>query len=142
MKGAKNTGGKSYLPKGFPQGGNFSPFLSVVQLALLRAQKFALLLMYADDGLFYAMKRIAVQRVVNLFRDIGIEVNMEKSGWVRENWKWRKPLKFLGLEYDGVEKKLRASTREGATLEFDKHGLVDAARLARITGKAVAGDRP
>lgn len=80
MKGAKNTGGHAYLPKGFPQGGNFSPFLSVVQLALLRAQKFALLLMYADDGLFYAMKKIAVQRIVNLFRDIGVDIQPEKSG--------------------------------------------------------------
>lgn len=56
---------------------------------------------------------------------------------MRENWKWRKPLKFLGLEYDGATKTLRASTREGATIKFDKQGLVDTAQLAKVTGRAV-----
>lgn len=80
MKGAKNTGGYSYLPSGFPQGGNFSPFLSVVQLPLMRVLSFIMLLMYADDGLAHAMKKFKEQTIVNMFRGIGIEVNLEKSG--------------------------------------------------------------
>jgi len=59
----------------------------VTQLALIKDITFALLLMYADDGLFYGMKKFAAEQVVALFRGIGIDVNLEKSGWVRENWK-------------------------------------------------------
>lgn len=56
-------------------------------MALIKDITFALLLMYADDGLFYGMKKFAAEQVVALFRGIGIDVNLEKSGWVRENWK-------------------------------------------------------
>lgn len=34
-----------------------------------------------------------------------------------------RPLKFLGLEYDGTADRLRARTRKGADLVFDKHDL-------------------
>lgn len=44
----------------------------------------------------------------------------EKSGFVKRGGTWLKPLKFLGLSYDGIKGKLLASTRGGATLEFDK----------------------
>jgi len=44
-----------------------------------------------------------------------------------------KPLKFLGLTYDGKKDKLYAATRNGSTLEFDKQELVDAI-AARETG--------
>jgi hypothetical protein len=37
-----------------------------------------------------------------------------------------KPLKFLGLEYDGKLDKLRAKTRKGSTLEYDKQDLLKA----------------
>jgi hypothetical protein len=44
-----------------------------------------------------------------------------------------KPLKFLGLTYDGKKDKLYAATRKGSTLEFDKEELVEAV-AARETG--------
>jgi hypothetical protein len=36
-----------------------------------------------------------------------------------------KPLKFLGLEYDGQENQLRSQTRSGKSLLFDKEGLIE-----------------
>jgi len=93
---------------------------------------FATLLMYADDGLFYGMKKFTEKQVVAAFRGIGIDVNLEKSGWIRENWKWRKPLKFLGLEYNGEIRQLRSSTREGATLKYDKAGLIESANKPEL----------
>lgn len=47
-----------------------------------------------------------------------------KSGWVR-NEEWVKPLRFLGLEYDGRENQLRSQTRSGKSLLFDKEGLIE-----------------
>jgi hypothetical protein len=41
-----------------------------------------------------------------------------------------KPLKFLGLEYDG--KTLKANTRKGSKLVFDKEDLVIALRDREI----------
>lgn len=38
---------------------------------------------------------------------------------------WLKPLKLLGLVYDGEEGTLRASTRKGSKLLYDKGDLVD-----------------
>lgn len=52
------------LPRGFPQGGNISPFLSVMQLAIKGSPKFADLLMYADDGLFYSDRKFTEEDVV------------------------------------------------------------------------------
>lgn len=52
---------------------------------MMKPVLFALLLMYADDGLFYGMKKFAEEQVVAAFREIGIDVSLEKSGWVREN---------------------------------------------------------
>jgi len=37
-----------------------------------------------------------------------------------------KPLKFLGLVYDGVSDTLEAKTRKGATLRYDKQDLLKA----------------
>lgn len=41
---------------------------------------------------------------------------------MKDNYKWIKPLKFLGMEFDGES--FRASTRKGASLVYDKAGLV------------------
>lgn len=46
--------------------------------------KFAKMLMYADDGLFYSDSPFTEEDVVRHFQSLGIEINLEKSGWVRE----------------------------------------------------------
>jgi hypothetical protein len=55
-------------------------------------------------------------------KSAGIEYAKEKCDWVKWDGKWLKPLKFLGLEFDGQT--LKAKTRKGSELVFDKHNLV------------------
>lgn len=55
----------TYVSVGFPQGGNVSPFLSVIQLAMNGDPPFASLLMYADDGLFYSNKKFTETDVIS-----------------------------------------------------------------------------
>jgi hypothetical protein len=76
----KNSGGRYYMPTGFPQGANIPPFLSILQLTMAGEPKFAQLVMYADDGLFYSDAPFTEQDVVDHFAGIGIEVSLEKSG--------------------------------------------------------------
>jgi hypothetical protein len=52
--------------KGFPQGASISPFLSVLSLTALRP-KFADIIMYADDGIFYSDEPFEEQDIVDLF---------------------------------------------------------------------------
>lgn len=121
------------LMKGFPQGANFSPFLSIIQLTLLGDPLFASLLMYADDGLFYSKKKFNELDVHRFFKKLGAKVNWEKSHWIRHNYVWQRPLQFLGLCYDGHLKELRASTREGSVLKFD----TDKKTLVQVVADAV-----
>jgi hypothetical protein len=59
--------------------------------------------------------------------EMGIEYSEEKSGFVKKDGVWLKPLKFLGLEYDGSTDRLYSNTRNGARLELkDKESLVKA----------------
>ena len=62
--------------------------------------KFADILMYADDGLFYSQRKFRPEEVENFFAMLGLSIQPKKSGWVRENLHWHKPLKFLGLVYE------------------------------------------
>lgn len=55
-----------------------------------------------------------------------IFINEDKSGPVKLGGAWLRPLKFLGMEYDGNKQTFRASTRKGATLEFDSLRAVHA----------------
>ena len=52
------------------------------------------------------------------YQSYGIELSPSKCGWVKRNNVWLKPLKFLGLTYDGVADTLTASTRNGSTLSI------------------------
>jgi hypothetical protein len=70
----------SYLPTGFPQGANISPFLSIIQLAMRGTPKFADILMYADDGLIYAKKKFDAIQVQEFFKELGLNIAPEKSG--------------------------------------------------------------
>jgi len=116
--------------KGVPQGAPTSPFLSNISLndSLLAIWKE--IVQYADDGLAYGEK--LTQKVIDdmfssvVFKLCGIILSVEKSGWVKREGKWLKPLKFLGLEYDGVTNQLRANTRKGSKLVYDKASLLEA----------------
>jgi len=86
-------------------------------------------LMYADDGLRYGnfLPEVPIQGEGHLdsheafyenMKTSGVEFNLDKSGWVKRSGQWRKPLKFLGMEYDPFKKVFRSLTRKGNTLEF------------------------
>lgn len=84
LVGEKATRGRNnretYLPTGFPQGANISPFLSIMQLTHEPAPLFAKILMYADDGLFYSDKPFSPRKVAEHFREMGLCIAPEKSG--------------------------------------------------------------
>lgn len=82
--------------------------------------------MYADDGLFYSDKKFSAKDVEDFFAEMGLTVHPTKSRWVRENYKWIRPLKFLGLVYQPLTGDLWSSTREGVAIKFDKKDLVQA----------------
>lgn len=68
---------------------------------------------YADDPIFYGDRPFEIK-----FNDErGILEAENKASWIKKDGKWLKPLKFLGLEYNGLENTLKAHTRNGATLE-------------------------
>jgi len=96
---------------GVPQGSNTGPLLALIPLIDFLSQKSSI--SYADDGLFYSNKPFEI-----LDRpEWGIYLHKDKSGWVKWDGNWLKPLKFLGLTWNG--KSLRASTRKGSTLLAD-----------------------
>jgi hypothetical protein len=113
--------GNSFIPfnsfnialYGLPQGLGLSPYLSSMVLdSALKAGT----VMYADDGLLFGSDKEIMKRLERFKEDIaesGIELSAEKTDWVKYKNKWLKPLKFLGVEYDGKTDILRASTRNG-----------------------------
>lgn len=97
---------------GVAQGAPTSPLLSILTLKEFLSQQKSL--SYADDGIFYGEKKFEIKDQP----EKGILLHPTKTMWVKEGGKWKKPLKFLGLEYDG--KTLRARTRKGSTLVLGK----------------------
>jgi len=101
---------------GVPQGAPTSPFLSIITLKdFLSDQKDwkgkqVDSISYADDPVFFGDNPFTIKDDPKS----GIILHPEKSGWVKYGGEWLKPLKFLGLEFDGRE--LHANTRNGSKL--------------------------
>lgn len=125
-----------FKQEGVPQGSPTSPFLSNLALeeGLMERSNIECI-QYADDGLFYSSRDFKIPEENTSMNMASVEFNKEKSGWIKRKGVWLKPLKFLGLTYDGIEDKLFASTRKGATLEFDKDKLVEAIAYRDSEGK-------
>jgi len=119
-----------YRVRGVPQGAPTSPLLATLTLEGSILDRPGLeAIMYADDGLYYG--NIGDTPIITPNSGMttsNIYFNVSKSGWVKRNGEWLKPLKFLGLEYDGVADVLRAKTRGGSDLLYDKSELVKAYR--------------
>jgi len=94
--------------KGVPQGSNLGPLLALLPMREFLCQMSSV--SYADDGLFYSDEPFEIYDMPQL----GIVLHPEKSGWVKSDGEWLKPLKFLGLVLDREE--LRAETRKGSRL--------------------------
>ena len=84
---------------GVPQGFNQSPILSTISLLsfLLTPENNEHVIQYADDGLIFSPQaEIMLQSPAGS----GITTKAAASGWVKQNNVWKKPLHFLGLEYN------------------------------------------
>jgi hypothetical protein len=127
---------------GVPQGAPTSPFFSILVLDRIMKMNCNLFeverVEYADDGLLFSNEpletlgkdltnpNISKDPVIRAIHDntmlrANIKYSEEKSGYVKIDGKWVKPLKFLGLTYDGDLDELRASTRKGSELIFDEN---------------------
>ena len=117
-----------YRVRGVPQGAPTSPTLSLLGLHESVLDRPGIdTIMYADDGLYYGdLSNTPLITPNSGIVSANIRFNLNKSGWVKKEGKWLKPLKFLGLVYDGEKEKLQAKTREGSELIFDKMNLVKA----------------
>lgn len=95
---------------GVSQGNPLSPVLSTLLLnPLLLFGKFSLLykiLMYADDGILYAISPdVEITEILKFPPESGIEIHPTKSKWVKRfsnplwypTGEWLSPLKFLGV---------------------------------------------
>lgn len=101
------------LETGVAQGSPTSPIsvLPITQLWVNEGKRIGShTIMYADDSVDFSMQPIDK----DIPKDTGIIINETKSGYVKWAGKWLKPLKFLGLTFDGQQ--FRASTRKGSTL--------------------------
>lgn len=127
----ENEGYELYRSKGVPQGAPTSCGLSTYNLLDLFKKWYGRLVMYADDGL--AFPKLSLESPKLDVPEAGVLVQHSKSGWVKKDGVWLKPLKFLGLQFipagvapleeDDVKShpRLRAATRSGAKLEFDQN---------------------
>jgi hypothetical protein len=59
-----------------------------------------------------------MQKLPRQLVEYGISYSPSKCGFVKRGGKWLKPLKFLGLVYDGLKDTLSAQTRNGSTLSL------------------------
>jgi len=109
---------KNYRYCGLPQGSGISPILSIMCLIMLN--KLAHLptpiysSKYSDDGFFFSNHDVNPLEVLEKQQfgfDTGCVFSKVKSGWVKRHGVWLKPLKMLGLVYDGVNDTLTAHTR-------------------------------
>lgn len=107
---------KNFRFKALPQGQGMSPILSVFLLRWLNSLPFKSI-KYADDGLFYGdLPENPLEEAMKVVEPLGAIFSKEKSGWVKKNGEWLKPLKFVGLTYDPFNDLIKASTRKGSKL--------------------------
>lgn len=106
--------------RGLPQGISLGGFAACVALNSFCNEYRDKLIMYIDDGLLMLKEPdpFLLIRMSRYLAESGISIAPTKSGYVKRNGIWLKPLKFLGLVYDGRTGLTRASTRKGSKMEF------------------------
>lgn len=108
---------------GFPQGANFSPFLSCLVLGkALEGLKG--LMMYMDDGLIYAETKAELGQRLRRLRErlqtVGLSLAEEKSRLVKEPGRFES-FRFLGIRVNSnmsIESETRSGTKVSAHLEI------------------------
>jgi hypothetical protein len=115
---------------GIAQGANTSPYLSILQIDKMVRDlpSFIKVKIYADDMIFYSNDNKSLywftEELPTFLAKYGLLLHPGKSGFVKVG-DWLKPLKFLGLTYDGNTDTLTASTRNGSTLVYNKAELLE-----------------
>jgi len=113
---------KSISMIGLPQGLNTSP---VIACRVLQTQtdlyRKNVVVQYMDDGIKFCATNQVEKEIDNLRKSLntkftGIDLSGSKTEVIKSEGIWRKPLKFLGCEYDG--KTFKANTRSLGKIEF------------------------
>lgn len=100
---------------GVAQGAATSPVLSnLVMNEWVKRKGHGTVVAYADDSVSFSDHPIRPTVPANS----GIAINMDKSGYVKFEGKWLRPLRFLGLEFDG--KSFYSNTRKGKKAKIEK----------------------
>jgi len=96
---------------GVPMGLGYSPLLAILVLERSLKNYECDKILYADDGLLFSNNKINVSKFAESLRNKEINQNESKSGYIKENGKWLKDLKFLGIKYVWKTDMLESSTR-------------------------------
>lgn len=112
--------GMRYQEVGVPQGLNTSSLLGMIALEASGVYRIpgVTYIGYADDGILASDEPNADKKLKAQLDSTytGIYVNDKKSGWLKVDGRWLRPLKLVGLLFDG--KDLFASTRSGKTMRM------------------------
>jgi len=130
------------LKRGVPQGFNLSPLLSCMAKGLaIKEIGFPWdrrILSYMDDGLIMspsAKTKPSLQKLEKAFKELGSEINKNKSKWIKTNNRWEVDrFRFLGVEYLTNIGWVKAKTRGGAEAFFP------AANLDKVEIKGAYGE--
>lgn len=81
------------------------------------------IILYADDGIMLSNKYRSEEEFIKLTNrsHLGVHINESKSGMVKQDGKWLKEFKFLGMIYDPFDETIRASTRKGSRLKLTEN---------------------
>jgi len=117
---------------GVAQGNSLSPLLSTLLLTKdLLLTPDSKIVQYADDGILYDFTRAPLE-ILTFPAQSGIEINIEKSHWVRRHGVWQRPLVFLGKKFDGRSRNgvkyqggvLSNNTRSPHPFIFSEYNLI------------------
>jgi len=107
--------------RGVAQGHNLSPLISILVLehvlrtyvAHQKDKTGAKPLAYADDLIIYSPTLPDVTRFQRLLENIAnCTISPDKTFWIRKEFIWLRPLKFLGLQYNPENTTLQSYTRK------------------------------
>lgn len=117
---------------GVAQGVAFSALLGMLVLEWMKVYdlKGGTYIGFADDGIVGGNSPdLDKQLEAKLTPESGVEINHEKSGWVKRNGRWERPLKFLGAKFLGNLQIFKSNTRSGIDQRFEIGGIPKEGRL-------------
>lgn len=120
---------------GLSQGSPLSPLLSTLPLTWeLLLDPYCKIVQYADDGILYDLL-CRPEDILTFSPESGLSYHVLKSGWLRENWKWVRALRYLGQTFNGINPlgiqnqggSLHNSTHISRPYQFEDYKLILAA---------------